>query len=104
MTVDAALPRICFLLEVVPGTEPLARAQRALDSRGAATLIVAAPPGGSLTPEMTQPIVTMAQERGIAALIENDADLAKSVGADGVHLTWREEPLAAYVAARKLLG
>lgn len=104
MTVAAALPRICFVIEVTSGASALARAQRALESEGAATLILAAPPGGNLPAETARPIVAMAQNHGIATLIQDDAHLAKSISADGVHLTWHEEPLASYEAARKILG
>jgi thiamine-phosphate pyrophosphorylase len=46
-------------------------------------------------------LVALVQDRGLACLIENDAELAEHLGADGVHIA--ADP-AAYAALRKLLG
>ena len=44
------------------------------------------------------------QALGIATLIENDVGLARSVGADGVHLDYAPNYLKQYATARKELG
>ncbi len=51
-----------------------------------------------------KPLITIAQEIGIAALIEADAHLARALGTDGVHLPWSKDPAATYVDAREILG
>ncbi len=51
-----------------------------------------------------KPLVDLAQARGIAALIEADAALARTLRADGVHLPWSKDIVARYGAAREILG
>ena len=46
-------------------------------------------------------LIDLIQARGIACLIENDAELAERLGADGLHLTADPET---YMRARALLG
>jgi thiamine-phosphate pyrophosphorylase len=51
-----------------------------------------------------QMLVILAQKRNIAALVVEDAAMAKAVGADGLHLKPGENLLDRYLAARKTLG
>ncbi|HJZ33978.1 MAG TPA: thiamine phosphate synthase [Hyphomicrobiaceae bacterium] len=51
-----------------------------------------------------KPLVAAAQQSGIAALIADDPDLARAVGADGVHLSAARKPDLNYAAARTTLG
>lgn len=46
-------------------------------------------------------LTALAQEAGVAVLVNDSLDLAKELGADGVHLGWEDEPVK---TARKLLG
>jgi thiamine-phosphate pyrophosphorylase len=48
--------------------------------------------------------VQLAQRRNVAALIGGDAALARSTGADGVHLLADNAAAAAYAEARRILG
>jgi thiamine-phosphate pyrophosphorylase len=50
---------------------------------------------------LTDRLIDLVQARGIACLIEEDAELAERLGADGVHI---EANPAAYTQARALLG
>lgn len=50
------------------------------------------------------PLVERAQKAGVAALIEGDAQLARALRADGVHLRWSPALAADYVEARDILG
>jgi thiamine-phosphate pyrophosphorylase len=51
-----------------------------------------------------RPLIEAAQRAEVAALVAGDAALARSLGADGVHLDPAKESLAAYQAARGTLG
>lgn len=51
-----------------------------------------------------KPLVDIAQAQGVAALIESDAALARTLRADGVHLPWSKDIIARYGAAREILG
>ena len=53
------------------------------------------------TREVSRAVTAMAQEAGVAVLINDSAELAKELGADGVHVGWDDSPVQ---AARKLLG
>jgi thiamine-phosphate pyrophosphorylase len=50
---------------------------------------------------LTKHILKSAQDRGVAVLINDRPDLAKELGADGVHVGQSDMP---YAQARKLLG
>ena len=53
------------------------------------------------TREVSRAVTATAQEAGVAVLINDSAELAKELGADGVHVGWDDGPVQ---AARKLLG
>ncbi len=56
-----------------------------------------------LVADLARPLVSVAQQAGAAALILDDARLARALGADGVHLQ-AGSSAADYAAARELLG
>ena len=87
----------------VAGADPQQVAAH-LDAAGAATLLIAAREGGALTAAEARPLVELAQKKDIAALIEGDAQLARTLRADGVHLPWSKDIAARYVEAREILG
>ncbi len=87
----------------VAGADPQQVAAR-LDAAGAATLLIAAREGGALTAADARSLVELAQKKDIAALIEGDAQLARTLRADGVHLPWSKDIVARYVEAREILG
>jgi thiamine-phosphate pyrophosphorylase len=76
----------------------------ALDVAGAASLLITADAAGALTAAAAHPLVELAQRKDIAALIEGDAQLARTLRADGVHLPWSRDVAAAYAEAREILG
>ncbi len=53
------------------------------------------------TRELSAAVTAMAQEAGVAVLINDSAELARELAADGVHLGWSDMPLK---TARALLG
>jgi thiamine-phosphate pyrophosphorylase len=96
-------PEGCRLYLVVPvdtsdAGDKLASALAAAD---VACVLLTAPEQGYPESALVRPLVKLAQEKGVAALIEDDLALARSVRADGVHLS----PLGpAYAEARAALG
>ena len=80
--------------------ERLAAAFAAADL--ASVLIVPAA-GRTLDAAATRPLVELAQRRGAAALVADDARLARALGADGVHLRTVNDLVGAYQAAREVL-
>lgn len=71
----------------------------------AASLLIAAPPGASLNATEVRPLIEIAQRRGVAALLADDPRLARTLKADGVHLSaGRDGAAARYGEAREILG
>jgi thiamine-phosphate pyrophosphorylase len=87
----------------VAGTDPR-QVAALLDAAGAATLLIAAGGGAALSAAAARPLVELAQAKDIAALIEGDAQLARTLRADGVHLPWSKDTAARYGEAREVLG
>lgn len=85
------------------GTDPQALAA-VLAAADVAALLIAPGADGQLTAASARPLVELAQPRGIAALIQNDAGLARALRADGIHLTWSRDIVARYGEARDVLG
>ncbi|MFN3623303.1 MAG: thiamine phosphate synthase [Hyphomicrobium sp.] len=75
-----------------------------LEASGAATLLITAGGGTPLAAQAARPLVELAQQRDIAALIDGDAQLARTLRADGVHLPWSKDVAASYAEAREVLG
>ncbi len=66
--------------------------------------VLIAPSGAPLAASSTKPLVDLVQARGVAVLIEDDAGLARTLRADGVHLPWSKDVVSRYGAAREILG
>ena len=90
-------------LIVEAGADPRALAPLLAAADAAAVLIVA-PEGASLEVAGVWPLVEMAQANGVAALIEADAQLARTLRADGVHVPWSKDVVARFGEAREILG
>jgi thiamine-phosphate pyrophosphorylase len=60
--------------------------------------------GQELDAAAAKPLVGIAKKAGVAALILGDAQLARALGADGVHLGTLKDLQVAYRAAREQLG
>ena len=69
-----------------------------------ASVLIAPHEGGALDPAVARPLVEAVQRRGVAALIADDARLARTLRADGVHLGHARDPAGAYEEARSILG
>lgn len=93
-----------LVVEAEPGEALLPRLAGALATSRAPSLLIVAPPGGALAPQTCKAIIDLAQARGTAALIADDARLARTLKADGVHLAYTQDPMKAYEEARSILG
>jgi thiamine-phosphate pyrophosphorylase len=78
--------------------------ERLLADGDSAVVLFALRPGSSPEPARLKPLVEMAQAKGVAALIEADAQLARTLRADGVHLPWSKDVVTHYGQAREVLG
>jgi thiamine-phosphate pyrophosphorylase len=95
----------CLLYAVVeagPGApERLAAALAAVQI---ASVLITPAEDAVLDAASAKPLVELAQRAGAAALIADDAGLAKALRADGVHLSISMDPPATYAEARRILG
>ena len=89
---------------VEAGEAALERLAAALSAAEIASLLIAPAPGGTLDAAAARPLVEAAQRQGVAALIADDARLARTLRADGVHLGIAKDPAGAYAEARSILG
>jgi thiamine-phosphate pyrophosphorylase len=98
-------PTGCRLYAVVEAdaaaSERLAAAQAAADL---AVVLIAPAKSQQLQPAEARPLVDQARAAGATALVLDDARLARSIGADGIHLRTQDDPPAAYAAARGVVG
>lgn len=77
----------------------------ALDARpGLASAVLFEPAPGTTLNAGAAPLVELVQKRAAAAILTNDAQLARTLRADGVHLGPSADTMAAYEEARDILG
>src|SRR5512144_3125954 len=91
-------------LYVVAGAGIAPAAVETLLASAPVAAVLIAPDGAPLDAAHTKPIVDLVQARGVAALIEADAALARILRADGVHLPWSKDVVGRYGTAREILG
>lgn len=94
-------PRLYLVIEA--GTAP-ETAAALLDAVGVAALLVAPAAGKALDVAAVKPLVDLAQGRNIAALVQGDAQLARTLRADGVHVPWSKDVVEQYALAREIVG
>lgn len=98
-------PKGLYLIaEVADGADAAARLRAALTAAPAQAVLLVPAAGEVLTAERTRAALEYAQRAGVAVLIEDDANLARTLRADGVHLTWSRDPLRRYREAREIMG
>jgi thiamine-phosphate pyrophosphorylase len=86
------------------GEAALDRLTAALAAAEFASMLVLPPAGGALDAGAARPLVEAAQSKDVAALIADDAQLARTLRADGVHLSPTKNLADAYAHARGILG
>jgi thiamine-phosphate pyrophosphorylase len=95
----------CLLYAVVEaGPGAAERLGAALAAVQIASVLIAPAEDAVLDAASTKPLVELVQRAGAAALVADDADLAKAVRADGVHLGISMDPAGTYAEARRILG
>ena len=98
-------PASCQLYAVIEaGAGAPARLSAALEAAELAAALILPAAGQQLDAGAGKPLVDMARQAGVAALIQGDAQLARALGADGVHLGTLKDLQVAYRAAREILG
>jgi thiamine-phosphate pyrophosphorylase len=98
-------PAGCQLYAVIEA-EPGARERlaAAIESAELAAALIVPAAGLELEDAAARPLVEMAKKAGVAALILGEAQLARALGADGVHLGTLKDLQVAYRAAREQLA
>jgi thiamine-phosphate pyrophosphorylase len=94
--------RLCAVLEA--GEAALGRLAAALAAADIASVLIAPAPDTGLDASRAGPLVEAAQGHNAAALIADDAELARTLGADGVHLSPAGTGVNACGAARNVVG
>jgi len=93
-----------LMLVVETGEGALARLEAALAAGDVASVVIRAAAGRALDAASVKPLVAAIQARGVAALIDGDARLARTLKADGVHVPVSDSGSAAYAEAREIVG
>ena len=92
--------RLYFQFPAQPSATLEAQLAQALATTDAACVLLCGD-GAPIDEDHAGRLIDLVQASGLACLVENDADLAERLGADGLHLDANAET---YAAARKLLG
>lgn len=98
-------PTGCGLYAVLEAGDGAAeRLTAALAAAPLAAVLIAPAPGQRLRADEARPLLQLAAQAGVMALILDDVELALALGADGVHLGAQDDPEAACRMARQALG
>lgn len=93
-----------LIADTLPGPSVLERLRAALSAAKYASVLVRAPRGQTLDAATARPFVELIQSLDVAALIDGDAQLARTLRADGVHLGAGEDLEGRLRDAREILG
>ncbi len=107
MSDRACPPGPCAYYPVIEAsTEPasLERLRTASAHTRFETCLIAPAPGRTLDAATAGPFIEVLQSQGVAAIIADDAALARTMKADGVHVSWRKDIAAAFEEAREIVG
>lgn len=95
----------CQLYAVVEaGEAALERLNAALAAARIASVLIVPSARVALSAPAVQPLVQAAQKKGAVALLADDAQLARTLRADGMHVGGAKDLAGAYAAARGVLG
>ena len=93
-----------LIVEAMPGPSVQERLKATLAATKFASALICAPRGQTLDAATARPFVELIQAQDVAALIDNDAQLARTLRADGVHLRAGDDLEARATEAREILG
>lgn len=102
---DEFIPEPCqiyLVVEAGPGARE--RLEAAIATAPVASVLIMPRPGNGLSAGEVKPLVDAAQKADAAAIIYDDAKLARVLKADGVHLPARADGIDAYHEARSIVG
>ena len=102
MTDQPASCQLYAVIEAGPGAPE--RLSAALEAAELTAALIVPAAGLELDASAAKPLVDMAKRAGAAALIRSNSQLARALGADGVHLGTLKDLQVAYRAAREILG
>ena len=102
MTDQPASCQLYAVIEAGPGAPE--RLSAALEAADLAAALIVPEAGLELDAGAAKPLVDLAKRAGAAALILADAQLARALGADGVHLGTLKDLQRSYREAREVLG
>lgn len=97
-------PACQLMLQVEPGPGAADRLAAALDSGRVAAVLIQPRAGEQLGAGEVKPLVGIAQEHGVAAIVFEDLDLAVTIKADGLHVPAGADAAAYIATARAALG
>ena len=101
---DNDWPACQLMLVIEPGPGARERLQAALEQATVAAVLIRPKPGDQLGAGEVKPLVDLAQDQGAAAILFEDADLAKTLRADGIHVPAGLNVREHVEAARAVLG
>ena len=97
-------PELYLSLEAAAGPACRDRLAAALAASPIASVRLMPRPGGTIEAAVARTLIELIQSRGVAALIDTDAELARTFRADGVHLPPGQYQPGALAQARDILG
>jgi thiamine-phosphate pyrophosphorylase len=80
------------------------RLRAALAAAEVSSILIVRSEGAAFDAATVKPLVDAAQKAGVAALLGGEAQLARTLKADGIHIPWSENAGEAYEEARDILG
>ena len=92
-----------LILVTTTGASALDRLSAALGAGADIASVIIATGGQNADPEAVKPLIAAAQKAGAAALLQDDPRLARTLKADGVHLSLEADD-GSYAEAREILG
>jgi thiamine-phosphate pyrophosphorylase len=101
-----AQPELYVTLEIAGGEAKAATValEAILKAGPVACLLIRPSRDSRLDAGVAKSLIAQAQKRGIATLVADDANLARMLKADGVHLSWSKDIVKQFSEAREILG
>lgn len=100
---DDVIPCQLYLV-IAPGPTARERLAAALDAAPVASVLIKPRVGEKLGAGEVKPLVDMSQKAGVAVVLDDDAQLARTLRADGVQVRATDDSLSIYHEARDILG
>lgn len=98
------MTQLCLSIPALAAPEGARLLSQAMSAGKIAAVVITPGTDGVVTPADALPLIATAQAGGAAVLILDDAGLARTLKADGVHLSSRAEIVTAAEEAREILG